>query len=194
MSINGLKKNKLAMVDLDGTLVFTQAANHLAYQAALAEQGFSLSYEQYVTRCDGRAYRDFLPEIMGAGHPAVELVHDRKIELYAECLKSAEVNQRLVDILRALKEEYILALVTTASRKNVDAILAYFDLASLFDLVYTQEDVTKAKPDPACYDAVIERCGVQRADCLIFEDSASGIAAALASGCQTLCVRRGMPI
>ena len=40
----------------------------------------------------------------------------------------------------------------------------------------------------------IERCGVERADCLIFEDSASGIAAALASGCQTLCVKRGMPV
>ena len=191
MSMTGLKKHKLAMVDLDGTLVFTQRANHLAYQTALAEQGFSLSYEQYVHHCDGRAYRDFLPEIMGQGHPAIESVHDRKIELYAECLKSAQVNERLVDILRALKSEYTLALVTTASRKNVDAILRYFALASLFDIVVTQEDVTAAKPDPVCYNAVIEACGVSRENCLIFEDSASGIAAGLASGCQTLCIKRG---
>lgn len=189
--MTGLKKHKLAMVDLDGTLVFTQRANHLAYQAALREQGFTLSYEQYVNRCDGRAYRDFLPEIMGEGNPAMESVHDRKIALYADCLKSAEVNERLVDILRAIREEYILALVTTASRKNVDAILHHFALAELFDLIFTQEDVMAAKPDPACYNEVIRRCGVRREDCLIFEDSASGIAAGLASGCQTLCVKRG---
>lgn len=191
MSTNGTNKHKLAMVDLDGTLVFTQRANHRAYAAALAEQGFSLSYEQYVESCDGRAYRDFLPEIMGAGHPAIEAVHERKIALYAECLKSAQVNERLVDILRALKGDYLLALVTTASRKNVDAILRYFDLASLFDLIYTQEDVAAAKPDPACYNAVIEACGVERENCLIFEDSVSGITAGLASGCQTLCIKRG---
>ena len=48
-----------------------------------------------------------------------------------------------------------------------------------------------AKPDPFCYNMVIERFGVDRSRCIIFEDSASGVAAALASGCQTLRVRKG---
>ena len=38
--MNKPAKHKLAMVDLDGTLVFTQAANHLAYDTALREVGF----------------------------------------------------------------------------------------------------------------------------------------------------------
>ena len=191
MSGNGLKKTKLAMVDLDGTLVFTREANHRAYDLALREYGFSLSPEDYAANCDGRSYRDFLPEIMGEGNPDIEAVHERKIALYAECLKASRLNAPLADILRAIKPEYALALVTTASRPNVEGILRHFGLEELFDFVMTQEDVTAAKPDPACYNAVIERFGAAREDCLIFEDSRSGVAAALASGCQTMVVRRG---
>lgn len=191
MSTAGLKKTKLAMVDLDGTLVFTLEANALAYARALAEYGFTLTKEDYAARCDGRAYRDFLPEIMGAGNPNIEAVHDRKIALYGECLTAARLNLPLLDILRGLRAEYILALVTTASRKNVDKVLQRFDLADFFDVVVTQEDVRRAKPDPACYNDLIARLGIPRENCLIFEDSASGVKAALASGCQTLVVKGG---
>ena len=191
MCTTGLKKTKLAMVDLDNTLVFTMEANALAYARALQEYGFTLTKEDYAARCDGRAYRDFLPELMGADSPYIEAVHERKIALYGECLTAAEPNVPLLDVLRGLRDTYILALVTTASRRNVDAVLKHFALTELFDIVVTQEDVRKAKPDPACYNDLIERLGVDRADCLIFEDSASGVAAALSSGCQTLVVKRG---
>ena len=127
----------------------------------------------------------------GGSAELTEAVHKRKIELYADCLKSAELNRPLVDILRALKSEYYIALVTTATRRNVERILEHFSLAELFDAVVTQEDVLHAKPDPFCYNMVIERFGVDRSRCIIFEDSASGVVAALASGCQTLRVRKG---
>ena len=191
MSTAGMNKTKLAMADLDGTLVFTRAANHLAYARAMEEHGFSLTPEDYDERCDGRAYRDFLPQFVGDDRALIESIHDRKIALYGECLTAARLNTALADILRALKPTYILALVTTASRANVENVLRRFGLESLFDLVVTQEDVTAAKPDPSCYNAVIEHFGIAREDCIIFEDSPSGIAAALASGCQTLCVRGG---
>ena len=191
MSTAGLKKTKLAMVDLDGTLVFTLEANALAYARALAEYGFTLTREDYAAHCDGRAYRDFLPEIMGADNPDIEAVHDRKIALYGECLTAARLNLPLLDILRGLRAEYLLALVTTASRKNVENVLNRFALADFFDIVVTQEDVRRAKPDPACYNDLIERLGIARENCLIFEDSASGVKAALRSGCQTLVVKEG---
>ncbi len=186
-----MNKNKLAMADLDGTLIFTEEANFSAYRQALEEAGFPFSRELWRTRCEGRSYRDFLPEIMGAGHPAIEQVHQRKIELYPSCLTKAEVNQPLLDILEALRPAYILALVTTASRVNAEAVLVHFDLAEFFDHVVTQEDVHVPKPDPSCYNDLITKLEIPRENCIIFEDSASGVAAAVASGCQTLCVRRG---
>ena len=191
MSTTGLKKNKLAMVDLDGTLVFTLDANFLAYKTALTERGFDLDRDSYVRHCDGHSYRDFLPALTGGDSAAAEAVHARKSELYVQCLKSARVNGPLVDILRAIKGEYYIALVTTASRVNADGILRHFGLAALFDAVVTQEDVRISKPDPGCYNDVIARFGVPRENCIIFEDSSSGIAAALASGCITYAVKHG---
>ena len=179
------------MVDLDNTLVFTMNANFESYKRALNEHGFDLTKEHYANCCDGRSYRDFLPDLVGGSAELTEAVHERKTELYADCLKSAELNRPLVDILRAIKGDYYIALVTTATRRNVERILEHFALSELFDAVVTQEDVLHAKPDPFCYNMVIERFGVDRSRCIIFEDSASGVAAALASGCQTLRVRKG---
>lgn len=188
--MTGLKKNKLAMVDLDGTLVFTLNANYLAYKGALNEYGFELERDYFARNCDGRSYRDFLPALTGgADDEVIEALHRRKIELYAECLKSAVVNRRLVDILTAIKPDYYIALVTTASKANVQRILSHFALDTLFDAVSTQEDVKKSKPDPGCYNDVIERFGVPKENCVIFEDSAPGVQAALSSGCQTFVVR-----
>lgn len=191
MSITGSKKNKLAMVDLDDTLIFTLRPNHMAYQAALREQGFDLTLEEYASFCNGHSYKDFLPRIMGKAHPAMELVHNRKTELYAECLKSAEVNTALVDILRSIKPQYNIALVTTASRTNVDRILSHFGLDDIFDALITREDVAKSKPDPAGYLLAMEKFRVKKENCIIFEDSPSGIKAALASGCPTMCIKNG---
>lgn len=179
------------MVDLDDTLIFTLRPNHLAYQTALMEQGFDLSLEEYSSFCNGHSYKDFLPKIMGEGHPAMETVHDRKTELYAQCLKAAEINSPLVDILRAIKPQYNIALVTTASRTNVERILSHFGLDDIFDALITREDVAKSKPDPAGYLLAMEKFGVKKENCIIFEDSPSGIKAALASGCATMCVKNG---
>ena len=46
MSATALKKSKLAMVDLDNTLVFTMKANYAAYKRALNEHGFDFTFEQ----------------------------------------------------------------------------------------------------------------------------------------------------
>ena len=45
-----MNRNKLAMVDLDGTLIFTGRANYAAYRQALAEAGFAVCVpaEEYI--------------------------------------------------------------------------------------------------------------------------------------------------
>lgn len=84
----------------------------------------------------------------------------------------------LCRILDGLKGSAVLVLVTTASRKNADDILEYFGMQQYFDLVVTQEDVARVKPDPECYEMVMKKYGVQAGQCMIFEDSPVGIRAA----------------
>lgn len=174
-------KSKLAMVDLDGTLIDTLDVNYNAYKAAFTDYGYDLTREQYREKCNGRSYKDFLPDLLGADKPYMEAIHERKKEVYVDCLKYARANEHLIHILRAIKPEYYIALVTTASRRNTEEILNYFELEYLFDRVVTQEDVVRCKPAPDCYIQTREWFGVTVENTIIFEDSESGIAAAMGS-------------
>ena len=131
MLMNSTAKSKLAMVDLDGTLVHTLNANFSAYNKALKEVGFSITKRYFAQHCDGRSYKDFLPEVLGQDRFLIETVHKRKNEIYAGCMQEVQLNLHLISILRAIRPDYYLALVTTASRENVNHILAHFSLSSL---------------------------------------------------------------
>ena len=183
MSMLGSKK-KLAMTDLDGTLVNTLAVNYESYRQALEEAGYPLSLETYERDCFGRTYRDFLPELMpGADSDAMQRVHDRKIQLYAGLLDRLQLNEHLCAMLDGLRETYILALVTTASAVNTRRVLRHFHLEDFFDAVFTQEDMKCPKPAPDCYLDVMAQFGIGPQDAVIFEDSPSGLASAKGSGC-----------
>lgn len=174
---------KLVIVDLDGTLFDTIGVNGEAYRRALAEAGYEMTRDYYARFCDGHYYLDFLPGLMpGADAAAVERVHDRKLALYRECLPAARKNEVLFAILAALRPTCRLAMVTTATRKNVEEILALFHCREWFDLILTNADVTKSKPDPEGFLKAMAHFGAAPAETVIFEDSETGLAAARASG------------
>lgn len=176
----------LIAVDLDGTLFDTVAVNAESYRRALAEEGFPLTDEYYAEHCNGRHYKDFLPALMG-GTPsteAVERVHERKKALYSQCLGAARKNEALFTLLESMAPICHLALVTTGSRRNATEILDRFGCRDLFGLIVTQEDVVHNKPDPEGYRKAMDYFGVDAAHTIIFEDSGTGLTAAVASGAR----------
>ncbi len=184
-------KNKLAMFDMDGTLFDTKDVNYHSYKMALEELDYTISYDFYCKECNGRLYKQFLPEITnGASDEIIEKIHERKKELYDNFLDKAIINKHLFNIIELIKKEYNIALVTTASRKNTMDILKKFGKENDFDLILTHNDISKAKPDPEGFLKAMEYFNVQAADSLIFEDSKPGIEAAIASG-ATVYVAKG---
>lgn len=182
---------KLVIVDLDGTLFDTIGVNGEAYRRALAEAGYTMTKEYYAAHCDGHYYLDFLPALMpGADRAAVERVHDRKLALYSECLPAARKNEALFAILGALRPACRLAIVTTATRQNVEEILALFGCRDWFDLILTNAEVIKSKPDPEGFLKAMAHFGVSPAETVIFEDSETGLAAARASGAAVFKVEK----
>ena len=138
---------KLAMFDLDGTLFDTEKANYLAYKQACGEE-FPVDEEFFRLHCMSRSYKAFLPKL-GVPETRFKEIHDKKIECYPHYLSSVRKNETLFDIAAALKSTGAkLCIVTTASRKNTEQLLSQFECAALFDLLVTQEVVTKQKPEP----------------------------------------------
>ena len=63
------------------------------------------------------------------------------------------------------------------------------DLLQYLDFIVSNQDVTRAKPDPEMYNLAIERLGVAPGETLILEDNENGLRAARASGAHILQVQ-----
>ena len=172
------------MMDLDGTLARTSDANLRAYVQALQEYGVEVPEQQLEARIGGRHWKQFLPDILteanSSHHPAA--IAARKAEIYASALADIELNTELLHVLRSSRPHLKTALVTSASRISVLALLEVHQLSSLFETVVTGDDVQHHKPHPQAYQIAAERLDVLPHETLIYEDSDIGIASAEAFG------------
>lgn len=183
------EKEYLAIFDLDGTLFDTGDVNYYAYQDALKPYGTELNKEYFVKECNGRHYTEFLPAIMGTTQ-YIEQVHKTKKAAYANHLDKARVNVHLFQMIHAMRAQYNTAVVTTASRKNTMDILGHFGYLDDFDLIITQEDITKVKPDPEGFRKAMEFFQKDAQHTVIFEDSQAGLQAAKAAGAAVFAVQQ----
>lgn len=186
-----MKKNKIAIFDLDGTLFNTNDVNYHSYQNALAQYGIDLDYEYFCKECNGRSYKYFLPILLkDTNEDKIKKIHEFKINDYEKNLKYAKINFHLFSIIELIKSDYIIALVTTASKKNTYDILNYFDKIVLFDDIVTHEDVVNVKPDPEGFMKIINKYGSDVSTVVIFEDSIVGIEAANKTGATVFKVEK----
>jgi beta-phosphoglucomutase-like phosphatase (HAD superfamily) len=74
------------------------------------------------------------------------------------------------------------ALVTTASRRMVDEVIASLGIKGYFQVFATGSEVGRGKPDPEIYLLALSRCGVKADKVIAFEDSPQGVSAAVAAG------------
>ncbi len=116
-------------------------------------------------------------------------MHDAKLAAYPALFHRIRENTALFSLLQTLRADYHTALVTSATRCSVEAILRYFHRENCFDLLLTNVEVPHKKPAPDGFLMAMEHFGVAPADTIIFEDSPEGIQAAQASGAPYLLVR-----
>ncbi|MBV1705037.1 MAG: HAD-IA family hydrolase, partial [Hyphomicrobiales bacterium] len=84
------------------------------------------------------------------------------------------------------------AVVTNAPRANADVVLEALGLARRFPEVVVAEELARGKPDPLPYLTALERLGAAAAKSVAFEDSLSGIAAALGAGLAVVGITSGL--
>lgn len=181
-------KLKLAIFDMDGTLFDTRKAVYEAYKTVVKQMGktFSMEEKVFYKKCFGKRYRYFLPNEFNLLPEEAEEVYRLKTELYPRFLSDkSSKNEVLFDILQAMSKQYYIAMVTTASKKNVRDILTYFDCNKFFDLILTAEDVVKGKPNAESNLKAMKFFSVESKNTVIFKDmeecllAAEGIGAAV---------------
>ena len=88
------------------------------------------------------------------------------------------------EFLEALQAQGVPTAIVTSS--NCDKMACLYarhpEIKNLVTAVLTAEDARRSKPAPDCYLAASERLGADISNCIVFEDSPSGLAAGRASG------------
>src|SRR5690606_8587223 len=86
----------------------------------------------------------------------------------------------LLDFITDLENNGVkLGVATSAPYANLDLILSRIGIRGKLGSILSSEDVKKHKPDPEVYLTSARNLGVSPGQCLVFEDSFSGITAAL---------------
>ena len=80
------------------------------------------------------------------------------------------------------------AIGSNAEIENIDFVLDRFDLRKYFEIVVNGYQVKHPKPAPDIYLKAAELLSVKPANCIVFEDSPVGIAAAVAAGMRVVAI------
>jgi HAD superfamily hydrolase (TIGR01509 family) len=172
------------LFDLDGTLVDSDAQHLVAFQRVFAPHGIALDRSAYAKNIMGasnetiaRLYLSHLPPREQAA------TLDAKEEAYRSGLGDVEPIKGAVALLdyadrRGLKR----AVVTNAPRANAEKVLSALGIGHRLPILVIGAELARAKPDPLPYLIGLERTGALASRSLAFEDSLSGVRAAVAAG------------
>ncbi len=175
--------------DMDGVLIDSNPFHKIALQQFCKQHGHDLNEVQLREKIYGRTNKDWLRNLFGDIDKNLLLQYaDEKEALFRELYKEdVHPLEGLIPFLSKLKERKIpRAIATSAPRENVDFTLQYADMEGFFDTILDESFVSKGKPDPEIYLKSAQALGFEPANCIVFEDSLSGIEAGKAAGCKVV--------
>lgn len=179
-----------AIFDMDGVLVNNHQYHLNAWKEFCMRHGHKFDDKTFTTTYFGKNNREIISSLTGKDISAdeAELLGEEKESIYREIYSPyIKPVDGLVDLLDYLKEKGVkLAVATSAPNANYKFIEKSLHLEKKFDKVIDASMVQHGKPDPEIYLKASELLKVHPSDCLVFEDSFSGIQAAKAAGMQVI--------
>jgi beta-phosphoglucomutase family hydrolase len=171
------------LFDCDGTIVDSMPLHYIAWKKALAEWNCAFEEELFYA-WGGRPVTEIiaaLNRMQGLDMP-VDAVARRKENLYFELEDQLKAIPEVIEHIHDKHGSIPLAVVSGSRRTSVVHSLSALGLLEKFDVLVCAEDYARGKPAPDCFLTAAQRLGVAPQDCLVFEDTEMGIAAATAAG------------
>jgi putative hydrolase of the HAD superfamily len=79
-------------------------------------------------------------------------------------------DKALISLLKRLRKQYKLLVVTNNNRTQTDLILTKLGIEEFFHHIYSLYETRIIKPDPKLYENIVEECGLIREECLVVGD------------------------
>jgi len=196
--------DRAIIFDVDGTLAETEETHRKAFNRAFRGAGLSWCWDQDLYRkllavTGGKErIRHFIEDYGAEDAPQDKLdefiraLHAEKTVAYTTMVSGGELELRpgvRTLITTAREQGYRLALATTTTPANVDALLAasFGETGqSLFEVICAGDSVPDKKPAPDVYLRALEELEVPATNCVAIEDSRNGLLSARAAGIATI--------
>jgi beta-phosphoglucomutase-like phosphatase (HAD superfamily) len=186
------------MCELEGVLIDSSAQRCRALQHSLADEGLTLSDTTYYEHCAGRntdiAVQNAL-RVLGKdddGALATLLVLRSNDHFARLAASGVLLAPGAVEFLESVRASTRAAVVTRATRREAELMLAVAGLDSAFDCLICAEDAPAPKPSGAPYEAALARLGrrsaVDRRRAVALEDGVDGIRASVAARVRCIAV------
>lgn len=180
--------------DLDGVVADTSGAHYRSWQRLADEEGVPFDTRANV-RLLGRTRADSLDLFLDGRAIDAATRADwlaRKQAYFLVELAHMGPDDALPGVVPLLHEARAAGLPTAlaSSSSNARAVIGKLGIAALFDVVGDGLTVARPKPAPDIFVWAAAQLGVAPAQCVVFEDSAAGIAAGHAGGFPVIGIGR----
>jgi len=176
------------LFDMDGVLVDSNAEVEKFWRAWARKENVIITDQIIAEHIYGRTTIDTINELFRHSDTAVKekiiqdaLVFDRNLNP----ILMQDAARFVSEIASAFQK---IAVVTSAPLERTQKILQLNKIEQFFSNCVTGDEITRGKPDPEPYLMGAAKLQLQPAECLVFEDSNSGIISAVTAGMYVIAV------
>ncbi|WP_323778656.1 HAD family phosphatase [Leisingera sp.] len=181
---------KLVIFDCDGVLVDSEPAANQALADNLARHGLVLTVEQSMAHFVGGTMASVMAKArcLGADLPE-NWIAEIHAETYTRLERGVPLTAGIPDLLARLDAHGVpVCVASNGSEQKMRITLGQNGLWERFHphAMFSAQSLGVAKPEPGLFLAAASHFGMQARDCLVIEDSGSGVTAAVRAGMRCL--------
>jgi beta-phosphoglucomutase len=185
-----MNRVKAAIFDMDGVIVDNDIYHIQAWAEFCKKKSIPFNESTFRAKFFGKNTRDTFHGLLDhqLTEEQINILGEEKEKIYRDIYKDhiAPVNG-LIPFLISLQESGIkTAVATSAPTSNLDFTLDNLKIRHLFDILVDATGIIKGKPNPEIYLKAAKLLGIPPSDCIVFEDSISGINSGLSAGMRVI--------
>ena len=186
-----LVREGLALIfDMDGVIVDSTPVHNESWQVYLRRHGIDQPLGEIESGMLGKHNAEIVATFFGSGLSAEQVFRHGadKEKVYREMMAPRLAAQMVPGVAEFVRRhrDLPLAVASNAEPENIAFVLEQSGLHPFFRVVIDGHQVKRPKPDPEIFLRAAALLEVAPANCIVFEDSDTGIRAARAAGARVV--------